>query len=153
MTLHSTLFILVHSYVSFWFGIIYSTFHSVYISTKNITIPAWLNTYSTFHSVYISTGFPAHPILELSTLHSTLFILVRYSNSRLASVTGSSTFHSVYISTFSGRNRHNLIIDSTFHSVYISTQMFLKFRLNNRISTFHSVYISTRQVSIRTMRR
>ena len=78
---------------------LYSTFHSVYISTLNVIYVYVKNLISTFHSVYISTQL--HTVLQgtYTSLHSTLFILVLILCPVGRYVARISTFHSVYIST------------------------------------------------------
>ena len=121
-----------------------STFHSVYISTRDpsageaamevLYIPLCLYQYalpldrngwhagdSTFHSVYISTKYKQYNMPDAYI----------------------STFHSVYISTRQSRLTYPVEINSTFHSVYISTLIVRTLSFSLTHSTFHSVYIST----------
>ena len=102
-TLHSTLFILVQQrQVCHVRTIPHSTFHSVYISTRSCLVDRYHVYASTFHSVYISTLSKWGIFLSISSstfhsvyistktvntnmvkppsLHSTLFILVRYAD-------------------------------------------------------------------------
>ena len=53
-----------------------STFHSVYISTRNALLGTRYKLISTFHSVYISTECAWIYQWAMLALHSTLFILV-----------------------------------------------------------------------------
>ena len=98
--LHSTLFILVHVYMTMQFNNSTSTFHSVYISTSSARF--W-------------TDF-------FNNLHSTLFILVRFVGGYNNRYHCRSTFHSVYISTLLTNSAFWFANTSTFHSVYISTE-------------------------------
>ena len=77
IALHSTLFILVLRPPFSAIQKPYSTFHSVYISTIAAALGAPVARISTFHSVYISTIFPVLTTPLNTSLHSTLFILVR----------------------------------------------------------------------------
>ena len=150
----------------------FSTFHSVYISTQYILlkvqqlplyIPLYLYQYqvsqcynhclmdSTFHSVYISTLSIAAVAFAIYTLHSTLFILVPFLNCRR---TDCEYLYIPLCLYQYARKAYNDLERQTLHStLFILVRGILtEIEFLTDYSTFHSVYISTLLVVLQSVK-
>ena len=76
-TLHSTMFLLILTETYQKGGLFIFTFHNVSINTNGINTNIMQTGFFTFHNVSINTDYSERGRKRDSTLHSTMFLLIR----------------------------------------------------------------------------
>ena len=83
------------------------------------------------------------PQMVVISLHSTMFLLIRFNRANNPIHFTDFTFHNVSINTMETARLHSRRKDFTFHNVSINTEAGLKLKDGKILFTFHNVSINT----------
>ncbi len=122
LSLHSTMFLLIHRVVHTTHIVIVFTFHNVSINTGNWDKETKTYTVTfTFHNVSINTTCFLSGVQRVTTLHSTMFLLIRLGFGNKTS--DEPSLHSTMFLLIRERRRGGGIQRThfTFHNVSINT--------------------------------
>ena len=118
------------------------TFHNVSINTGAGWDLSFCDMNFTFHNVSINTLNQYSNPNRTTTLHSTMFLLIRHRHFSL-SPPFFFTFHNVSINTIDEAEDVLSVLCFTFHNVSINTGSLPKAQTYRHSFTFHNVSINT----------